>query len=86
MIIRDIFTYVIEKDFDYLSPEFIKKYSEQYLVHEKGEKDKYLRYTISSSTLALPLFMMIPAKKKLIDSEAVDNLVVSLEAGPSSFH
>jgi hypothetical protein len=77
---------VIEKDFDYLSREFIMKYSAQYIVHEKGEKDKYLRYTISSSTLALPLFMTIPAKKKWIDSEAVDNLLVSLEAGPSSIH
>jgi hypothetical protein len=77
---------VIDKDFDYLSPEFIKKYSDQYIVHEKGEKDKFLRYTISCSTLALPLFMMIPAKKKLIDSEAVDKFLISLEAGPSLFH
>ncbi len=85
MIIQDIFTYVAEEDFDYLSPEFIMKYSSQYLVPEKGDNDRFLRYTISNSALPFPLFMMIPEKKNFIDSEAVDDFLISLEASPSSF-
>lgn len=76
--------YVAVEDFDYLSPEFIKKYSNQYLVPEKCDADKFLRYTISNSALPFPLFMMIPAKKKHIDSAAVDQFLLSLYDDSSS--